>query len=61
MNQAASFDDVIFRAAVSLMKQATASRIDIYREVFIGGESVTVRLKITADWSNAKAPFPMEL
>lgn len=56
----ASFDDVIFRAAVTLMKQATASRIDLYRDVWIGGELVCVRVKITADWVDRHPPQTIE-
>lgn len=61
MSQQASFDDVIYRAAVSLLKQSVASRIDIYKEIVINGERVTVRVKITADWTGQKIAFPLEL
>ena len=57
----ASFDEVIYKSAVALMKQALASRIDLYRDVTINGARVTVRVKITAEWFEEKLPFPMEL
>jgi hypothetical protein len=50
------FDEVIERAARTIMKQAVASRIDLYRDVWINGERAIVRVKITAEWAQDQQP-----
>lgn len=56
-----SVQSLIERAADRLMRQTLPSRIDIFREVEIGGALVRVRLKITADYVEPKSPFPIEV
>lgn len=53
-----SFSDVIERAALRLMREAVASRIDIYRDVVVDGMIARVRVKITAEWEPVKMPEP---
>lgn len=54
MPREATFREVTERAALELMKQCVASRIDVYREVLVPGGRVLVRVKITADWIEEK-------
>ena len=61
MSSDPSFFDVIERAALRLMREAVASRIDIYRDVKIDGMVAQIRVKITAEWEPEKMPFPMEI
>jgi hypothetical protein len=56
-----SVQHLIEVAADKLIRQAVPSRIDIFREVEISGAMVRVRLKITADYVDERAPFPIEV